>query len=546
MTLVVVGSGASACHFALTALERGAAVTMLDVGLRGSAAVRPQDSFEKLKETLPDPAAYFLGDRFEAASLPGDEKEYYGFPPNKSYVFTGLDTFRHRASGFAPLVSFAQGGLAETWTAGAFPFNDGELADFPFGFDDLAPYYDLVAERIGVTGVEDALARFHPLHRFLLEPLRLDEHSRVLLERAAERTSELEKRAACVVGRSRVATLSQPLHDRPACTYLGRCLTGCPTGALYTPSATLALCRTFPAFTYLSGRLVRHFRFDASRRITAVLAENLETRTLEEIPLTTLVLAAGTLATSKIVLDSWFLATGERVVLRGLMDNRQILMPFLTPSMIRRPHDPNTYQYHQVALGLFGGDPRQYVHGLVTTLKTAMIHPIVKSLPFDVATALRLFRNVHAGLGLVNVNFPDRRRDACTLTIEHSTTVRDVNGCARTAVHVHYEAEEGEPGRIRDGMSRVKRALAIVGSIVPPRMSHVRPMGASVHYAGTIPMTREAAPWTATPQGRSRDFENLFLADGTTFPFLPAKNLTFTLMANASRIADALVGGRAT
>ena len=30
---------------------------------------------------------------------------------------------------------------------------------------------------------------------------------------------------------------------------------------------------------------------------------------------------------------------------------------------------------------------------------------------------------------------------------------------------------------------------------------------------------------------------NLFFVDGSTFPFLPAKNITFTLMANAVRIA---------
>jgi choline dehydrogenase-like flavoprotein len=545
MTLVVVGSGASACHFALTALERGAAVTMLDVGLRGAPPVRPEDSFERLKETLPDPTTYFLGEHFEAVSLPGDEKEYYGFPPNKNYVFTGVDSFRHRSLGFAPLVSFAQGGLAETWTAGAFPFNDGELADFPFRYEELAPYYDLVAERIGITGTNDDLARHHPVHRHLLEPLKLDEHSRTLLDRARAKASELEQKSGCVIGRSRVATLPHPMHDRPACSYLGRCLSGCPTGALYTPSMTLDRCRTFPSFTYLNGRLVRHFRFDANRRITAVVAENLETRTLEEISASALVLAAGTLGTSKIVLDSWFLATGERVVLRGLMDNRQILMPFLTPAMIRRPHNPNTYQYHQIALGLVGREPRDYIHGLVTTLKTAMIHPIVKSLPFDLATSLRLFRNVHAGLGLVNVNFPDHRRGACTLTIESSETVRDLDGCARTLVHVHYESERDEPERLRQAMSRVKRALGILGSYVPPKMSHVRPMGASVHYAGTIPMTREAAPWTTTGEGRSRDFENLWIADGTTFPFLPAKNLTFTLMANASRIAEAMVGKRA-
>jgi choline dehydrogenase-like flavoprotein len=57
-----------------------------------------------------------------------------------------------------------------------------------------------------------------------------------------------------------------------------------------------------------------------------------------------------------------------------------------------------------------------------------------------------------------------------------------------------------------------------------------------VHYAGLLPMTRTAEPLTTSPDGRSRDFENLYLVDGVTFPFLPAKNITFTLMANAVRI----------
>ncbi len=52
-------------------------------------------------------------------------------------------------------------------------------------------------------------------------------------------------------------------------------------------------------------------------------------------------------------------------------------------------------------------------------------------------------------------------------------------------------------------------------------------------------MTSDDAPDTTTPNGRSRRFDNLHFADGTTFPFLPAKNLTFTLMANAVRIARA-------
>ena len=68
-------------------------------------------------------------------------------------------------------------------------------------------------------------------------------------------------------------------------------------------------------------------------------------------------------------------------------------------------------------------------------------------------------------------------------------------------------------------------------------MTRVLPKGTSVHYSGTIPMTRDEAPFTASPDGVSRDFPNLLLVDGVTFPFLPAKNLTYTLMANAARIA---------
>ena len=63
-------------------------------------------------------------------------------------------------------------------------------------------------------------------------------------------------------------------------------------------------------------------------------------------------------------------------------------------------------------------------------------------------------------------------------------------------------------------------------------------MGSSVHYSGTIPMSRDERPFTTDANGASRDLRNLWFVDGTTFPFLPAKNLTFTLMANAVRIAE--------
>ena len=310
--------------------------------------------------------------------------------------------------------------------------------------------------------------------------------------------------------------------------------------ALLLPAPKAAAVDLFEIFVtntdgnYRPGLFVKRLEVDADRRVTGVLAERLDGTGEESIPASRVVLGAGTLASSKIFLETWRAATGERRRLTGLMDNRQVLMPFLNPAMIRRPHDPRTYQYHQLVIALATGDPAATIHGLVTTLKTALIHPVVQGVPLDVRTALRVFRNVHAALGLVNVNFPDVRRETCWVELDPAAGPEP-----EAPLVVHYEPPPDEEASLGAVRRRFRRVLGELGCLVPPGMSHVRPMGASVHYAGTIPMTREERPFTVDPAGESRDLSGLTFVDGTTFPSLPAKNYTFTLMANAARMASA-------
>jgi choline dehydrogenase-like flavoprotein len=175
-------------------------------------------------------------------------------------------------------------------------------------------------------------------------------------------------------------------------------------------------------------------------------------------------------------------------------------------------------------------DTGESIHGLITTLKTALIHPLVQTLPFDLGTAVAAFRSIHSALGMININFPDHRREDNYITLDVSTTPH--------RLAIHYRPEKDEPERLKRTIAAFRAILRKLGCFAPLRTVHVRPMGASVHYAGTLPMTRHSAPQTCTKYGASRDLENLYFADGTTFPDLPAKNLTFTLMANATRIAE--------
>jgi choline dehydrogenase-like flavoprotein len=524
--VTVVGSGASGVHFALTVLQRGGTVRMIDVGREGRAPVLPDATLVELKDRLPDPSEYFLGDRFGAVLLPGVSPEYYGIPPSKDFVFDHPPGFEHASSGFSPLFSFAQGGLGEVWTGGCYPLTPEETADFPFPHSDLSRAYDVVAERIGISGEADDLARFIPVHEHLMPPLTLDAHSERLLASYARMRARLN-RSGAFIGRSRVATLSKPLGSRQPCDYKGRCLWGCPRQSLYTPSQTLRECQAFPGFEYVTGAEVSHLRLASDNRVSAVVAR-MASGEEREFPAGRVALAAGALLSTKIFLTTMMRERGVRLRLKGLMDNRQVLMPFVNLGMIGRSFSSETYQYHLLGMGLETESPRDYVHGQITTLKTALTHPLIQRVPLDLAAATRVFRALHAALGLVNVNFRDNRRDSNFVELSTDDPSR---------IRIHYEPDSDEPARMKSALKRVKRTLRALNCVVPPGMVRVRPMGASVHYAGTLPMVRAGGPSTVDEHGHSRDVPGLYFVDGATFPFLPAKNLTFTLMANATRIA---------
>lgn len=531
--VVVVGSGATGVHFALTALERGHDVTLLDYGTDRPAPVLPGATFDGLKTELADPITYFLGAQGEGVVYPSTAASYYAHPPSKHYVFDVPRGFVMRAKEMTPRFSFARGGFAEAWTAGVYAYNRAELGEFPVDYDAMQRCYAIVSRRIGVGAVRDDLERFVPYDDSYLEPLPLDAHSQWLWDRYHARRDRLQREVKFHLGRSRVATIARAHGDREGCAQLGRCLWGCPTNSIYTPRITLAECMRHARFTYEPGVFVRHFEYEADGRVTRIVGRRVDGGEPVEVDGDVFALAAGALTSSKIVLDSRFRRTGQVGTMGGLMDNLQIHVPFLTPRMIGTPVQTSSYQFHHLAFGVEREDPLDYVHGQITTLKSATVHPIVQSLPIDMRSAVSVFRAMRAGLAVANVNLPDRRRAQSQLTIEP-------RGAGDTDLVIRYHQDPDEPARMASAVASVKRALGAMGCFVPPGMSRVLPRGTSVHYAGTMPMAATPGEFTCAPDGASHAHRNLFVVDGANLPFLPAKNHTFTLMANAVRIAEGL------
>lgn len=537
---LVIGSGAAGVHFALRALELGHRVTMLDIGVPPSPTVAPDLSFARLKQHLHDPAHYFAGDDFSGVALPDGPGAYYTFPPGQRYIFAQPSDEPLRTLGIKPLRSEARGGLAQAWTAGCYPFNHHELAHFPFHPADLTPYYEQVASEIGVSGANDDTATFMPLHANLQPPTRLDRHGR-WLERTYRTRRQRLRSLGVSMGRTRTATIARDHAGRPGCSLCGRCLWGCPSRSLYTPSVTLQRCLTFPRFTYIPDRWVSHLELAPDGSARAAIAHDTAPRGISGPATATrhhadlFVLAAGTLGSTRLYLHSLRHAGRHTPRLTGLMDNRQILMPFLSPALLGRPYQPDRYQFHQLNLLLTAQQPDELIHCQLTTLKTASVHPVIASLPIGMRAAVEIFRRGRAALGLVNINLHDRRRDTCWAELDHAAPHTSHRPAT---LRLRYLPPADEPARLRNATRRVARVLRELGCFVPPGMVHVRHMGAAVHYAGTLPMAHNPRPGQTDHAGRLPDLPNTLVIDGSPMPFLPAKNITFTLMALARRAAD--------
>jgi choline dehydrogenase-like flavoprotein len=140
---------------------------------------------------------------------------------------------------------------------------------------------------------------------------------------------------------------------------------------------------------------------------------------------------------------------------------------------------------------------------------------------------------MRAALGVANIWLSDTRRSENVARLDIGE-----RGFARLVLE--YGDDSRDLPATSDAIARTRAALGVLGCVAPGSMVKILPRGSSVHYAGTIPMGGSEDEHTTRADGMVRGFDGLYVADGAGFPWLPAKNITFTLMANATRIASEL------
>ena len=514
---IIVGSGPAGTASALAL--RGARVVVLDVGYTAPGTPAIEGNIYAVRRQREDLFGELIGERFEGLrNMSGRKISLKLKSPYTSYVIRNWEQlFPLSSKNFEAVVSFAQGGLANAWGAGVYRYSERELSEFPFASSDLAPFYDELTEHIGVSGVNDDLAAYFGLDSGLLPPLRISALAREILAAYERHKSHFHARGIAV-GLPRLAVLTQTHNGRAAYSYDNLEFFKPYNPAIYNPVFTLDELIARGDVELRRGYLVT--RFEERDSWVEVTARNLSLGQEEVFRARKLLLAAGTLSTTKIVLA----ARSDTLTRLPILDNPMCCIPLIRLRRIGAALEVNDSSLAQLNVVCEDGLPPEPVQASVYGTTGPLRSDLLFEFPLAISANLTWARYMAPAMALMMLFYPGRRDPRNYIQLRPGGEIE-----------VNYEWRT--PGTAERRLISEFRRCGYLSSL---SLCQYPPMGASLHYAGTLPMRQTPGEYETHSDGRLEGTRNVYIVDGACFSALPSKNLTFTIMANAMRIARGL------
>jgi hypothetical protein len=525
--VAVVGSGATGAMAAQSLLEAGRRVTVLDVGRRDRhyAQLIPNESFTALRRNDACQHRYLLGDRFESISLTGVKAGAQLTPPRR-FVVDDVDRFLPiRSDNFSPVESLALGGLAATWGLACAVFSDAELQRASLAVREMRSAYEVVGGRIGISGADDDARPYTSAHISSVQPpLPIDATAGRLLK-TYERNRTSIRAQGFHVGRPSLALLSQPKDGRDACALDDMEFYSDHGRSAWRAWLTIDRLHSQKEFTYVADCLV--LRFEESLSCITVFSLNTRTGSIERLRCRTLVLAAGALGTARIVVRSHH----DRTARLPLLCNPYTYLPSVVPERLGRAMSDKNIALSQLAL-FYDPDGRQtdVTMGQVYSYRSLLMFRLLREIPLPLRCAKRLMRFLLSAFLIVGVHHPHANEGDSSVRLEPDTV-----SPTHDRLVIDYRLTKSELTRVRDQERKFMSCLRRLGAL--PIKSVNPGYGSSIHYAGTLPISSAERPLTTANDGRLHGTKRVFVADGASFTFLPAKGLTLSLMARAHVVA---------
>lgn len=543
---IVVGSGASGGWACKRLTEAGMKVALVDAGrpLSDNEFTEHQPAFAlKYRNRAPQVLARTrfvqMGSggctEFNYDWFCNDLDEPYTTPAGQTFLWKG----RLRVTGGRTVVWGRQSYRLSDLDFKAASF-DGYGVDWPLSYKDLAPYYDLVEDYVGITGVPEGVdelpdGRFQP-------PMGLTCAEVLLRDRVR---TKLGWRVT--LGRS--ANITRSTNGRAPCHYCGPCYRGCVTHSYFNSAfTTVADALQSGNCTHIPNAMVWKVLMDSSRnRARGVLYVDRNARRIKEVQGRVVILCAQALESVRILLNS---ATPEYAA--GLANSSGALGHYLMDhvfgvsvagELADLPAQPNPNGPHRPD-GI-------YVIRFRNTHRGPRSKNFLRGYGYQ-GGALAHF-NFHApGFGGA---FKSRVLDPVTTVglsgfgeclarwenhVELDPAIVDTYGIPVLRIHARHGANELAMAKdiVESGMEILAAAGARNVTTQPTPASP----GAAIHEVGVARMGENPRTSVLNAFQQTHDIPNLFVMDGSGFPSSACQNPTLTIMALCVRSCDYLVG----
>jgi len=529
--VAIVGSGPSGALAAAHLVETGLRVVMLDVAQDDDhyRQLVPDLPFAELRRSDPEQRRYFLGDALEGVPA-GEIKVGAQLTPPRQFVTRESERWLPTSGeSFDPMQSLALGGLGAAWGATSFTWTADELRRVGIHEPGFERYYDAVARRIGVSGDpdDDASRNCFAGVTAAQPPLALDTGAEHIWSAYRARREHFRARGLAL-GRTPLAVLSRPLGDRAANPGFDMDFWSDSRRSVFRPRYLVESLERAANFQLLRNRLVT--RFESGATDVAVHCLDVASGAAVVHRARRLLLCAGALNSARIALhslDAW----DDRA---PLLCNPYVYLPCLQPRMLGRPAREARHSLSQlVAIFSPPDDPDDSISLQLYGYRSLLLFKLVKEMPLPAWAGLQVARLLMNSLVIAGLHHSDAPGPTKTLRLSPRPDA------PLPELRFDYAATEEETDRNRRRERALARLLLGLGVVPYGRISPGA--GSSIHYAGTLPVGDAGARFESGPDGRLRAARRVYVGDSAGFRFLPAKGLTFSIMANALRVAEHVV-----
>ena len=535
--LIVVGSGATGGWVAKRAAESGLRVALVEAGRKSddtdyrehvAASELPYRGRTKrpLERLQPQQLQSYACDEWNSHFYVNDLQEPY---------VTGNEPF--------PWVGRTRlvGGRTNVWGRQSYRYSDldfkaashdGFGVNWPLGYADLAPYYDIVERYVGISG----RAENHPAlpDGVYLPPMPMTCAETALRDRVKARFNRL-----VTIGRS--ANLTTPLNGRASCHYCGPCERGCVTHSYFNSTfTTVADAIKTGKCSLVTDAMVHQVLMDPDRhRATGIRYIDRPTRQVRELRARAVVVCAQMFESMRILFNS-----ASRQDPKGLGNSSGLLGKYLMVHFTDAGASAEFPEFQDTATlgaprrptGIFvprfrnlPGDPKQsFLRGFGYQGQSSV------SFRMDAPGYGHSYkRAVKASVTRLNLqgfgeHLPDQRN-----FVALDPQVVDAWGIPALRIHIAFG--DNEKAMLQDMAAAAAEMLeASGGKNVRPR---INPRWAS-HEVGCARMGEDPKTSVLTPFQRLHDVGNVFVMDGSGFASSGYANPTLTMMALAVRSTD--------